>query len=88
MFLRKLLMQSSYLVRDHTLALLACRADSLLLPLLLLLADLNELTGTSQPTLVVLFFPLSPPSRKGATHNQKILAPQLASRLSYLSRMS
>ena len=83
MFLRKLLMQSSYLVRDHTLALLACRADSLLLPLLpllLLLADLNELTGTSQPTLGVLFFPLSPLSRKGATHNQKILAPHLASK--------
>jgi hypothetical protein len=52
----------------------------LLPPLLLLLADLNELTGTSQPTLGVLFFPLSPPSRKGATHNQKILAPQLASK--------
>jgi hypothetical protein len=52
----------------------------LLLPLLLLLADLSELTGTSQPTLGVLFFPLSPPSRKGATHNQKVLAPQLASK--------
>jgi hypothetical protein len=51
-----------------------------LLPLLLLPADLNELTGTSQPALGVLFFPLSPPSRKGATHNQKILAPQLASK--------
>ena len=61
-------MQSSYWVRDHTLALLACHADSLLLPLLLLLADLNELTGTSQPTLGVLFFPLNPLSRKGATH--------------------
>ena len=48
--------------------------------LLLLLADLNELTGTSQPTLGVLFFPLSPPSHKGATHNQKVLAPQLASK--------
>jgi hypothetical protein len=57
-------------------------ADSLLLPLPLplLLAGFNELTGTSQPTLGVLFFPLSPPSRKGATHNQKILAPQLASK--------
>ena len=31
-------------------------------------------------TLGVLSFPLSPPSRKGATHNQKILAPQLASK--------
>jgi hypothetical protein len=30
-------------------------------------------------TLGVLFFPLSPPSRKGATHNQRVLAPQLAS---------
>ena len=42
-------------------------------------------TSTSSPvppsqTLGVLFFPLSPPSRKGATHNQKILAPQLASK--------
>jgi hypothetical protein len=55
-----------------------CRSYSTLL--LLLLADLDELTGTSQPTLGVLFFPLSPPSRKGATHNQKVLAPQLASK--------
>ena len=57
-------------------------ASSLLLPLLLLLllSELSELTGTSQPTLGVLFFPLSPPSRKGATHNQKVLAPQLASK--------
>jgi len=42
-------------------------------------------TATNSPvppsqTLGVLFFPLSPPSRKGATHNQKILAPQLASK--------
>jgi hypothetical protein len=55
-----------------------CRSFSKLL--LFLLADVTELTGTSQPTLGVLFFPLSPPSRKGATHNQKILAPQLASK--------
>ena len=56
-------------------------ADSLMLPLLLLLlADFNDLTGTSQPTLGVLFFLRSPPSRKGATHNQKFLAPQLASK--------
>jgi hypothetical protein len=32
------------------------------------LADRRDLTGTSQPTLGVLCFPLSPPSRKGATH--------------------
>jgi hypothetical protein len=69
-----------YSVSDHTLALFAFRNYSLLLPLLLPLADLNELTGISQPTLGVLFFPLSPPSCKGATHNQKSLAPQLASR--------
>jgi hypothetical protein len=36
--------------------------------------------NTSQPMLGVLFFPLSPPSRKGATHkNQKSIAPKLAS---------
>ena len=40
----------------------------------------QELTSTSQPTLGVLFFPLSPPSCKGATHNQRVLAPQLASK--------
>jgi hypothetical protein len=41
------------------------------------LANREDLTGTSQPTLGVLFFPLIPPSRKGATHkhNQKTLAP-------------
>jgi hypothetical protein len=32
------------------------------------LADRRDLIGTSQPTLGVLFFPLSTPSRKGATH--------------------
>jgi hypothetical protein len=32
------------------------------------LVDRRDLTGTSQPMLGVLYFPLSPPSRKGATH--------------------
>ena len=36
------------------------------------LADRRKLTGTSQPTLGVLFFPLSPPSRKGATQEPDI----------------
>jgi len=34
----------------------------------ILLIDRRDYTGTSQPTLGALFFPLSPPSRKGATH--------------------
>jgi hypothetical protein len=55
------------------------------LPLLskLLLSCLPTSLSSPVPpsqTLGVLFFPLSPPSRKGATHNQKILAPQLASK--------
>jgi hypothetical protein len=47
---------------------------------LLLLADLKSSPVPPSQTLGVLFFPLSPPSRKGATHNQKVLAPQLASK--------
>ena len=47
---------------------------------LLLLADLKRSPVPPSQTLGVLFFPLSPPSRKGATHNQKSLAPQLASK--------
>jgi len=50
------------------------------LPLLLLLADLKNPPVPPSQTLGVLFFPHSPPSHKEATHNQKILAPQLASK--------
>ena len=34
----------------------------------LLLVNRCDITGTSQPMLGVLFFPLSPLSHKGATH--------------------
>jgi hypothetical protein len=42
-----------------------------------LLTNREDLTGTSQPTLGVIFFALSPLSYKGAMHkhNQKNLAP-------------
>ena len=42
-----------------------------LLSLLLLLADRKNSPVPPSQTLGVLFFPLSPPSRKGATHNQR-----------------
>jgi len=43
------------------LGLIACRDDSLFLPLLLLLADLHELTGTSQPNARGTLLPPQPP---------------------------
>jgi hypothetical protein len=54
-------MHSNYLVQDHTLAYLLAALISLLLPLLLLLADLNELTGTSQPNARGTLLPPQPP---------------------------
>jgi hypothetical protein len=51
-----------------------CLTRSIQLPL----ANRCDLTGTSQPMLGVLFFPLSPPSHKGATHTipENSLAPK------------
>jgi hypothetical protein len=62
-------MHSILLNKNHTVALSPASNDvprSMHLPL----ADRRDLTGTSQPTLGVLCFPLSPLSRKGATHYQ------------------
>jgi hypothetical protein len=73
-------MHSNYLVKDHTLALLvAAKFPCSCCSCSRLPTATNSPVPPSQ-TLGVLFFPLSPPSRKGATHNQKILAPQLASK--------
>jgi hypothetical protein len=52
----------SVLLPDRPLRMTPAR--SMQLPL----ADHRDFTGTSQPMLGVLSFPLSPPSRKGATH--------------------
>jgi hypothetical protein len=60
-FCSKSLMHSTLLVPGTYLCLFACRDDSLLLPLLLLLADLNELTGTSQPNARGTLLPPQPP---------------------------
>jgi hypothetical protein len=49
--------------------------------LLLLLADLNELTGTSQPNAGGTLLPPQPPEpQRGHTQPEKSLAPQLASK--------
>ena len=65
------LKHSTLLVQEHTLALFACRDDSLLLPLLLLLADLNELTGTSQPNSRGTLLPPQPPEpQRGHTQSE------------------
>ena len=50
-------------------------------PIFHLFTNCWDLTGISHPTLGVLFFPLSPSSRKAATHthNQKSSSSQLVS---------
>jgi hypothetical protein len=56
----------------HMCTIAKCECSEVVVPCMrsvqLPLANRCDLTGTSQPTLGVLFFPLSPPSHKGATH--------------------
>jgi hypothetical protein len=74
-------MHSTLPFKDHTVASMSF-SSAVHAPCCsrLQLADRNNSPVPPSQTLGVLFFPLSPPSRKGATHNQRVLAPQLASK--------